>query len=145
MQQKTPMDCHMYKKCETLGYQSRQSPKMRYIKVCRDVSLQTGNVSWQWELVWSNFLTLRCEQEVVVAIASRHSGCHNSQYVRGNWVLWRGSCLRDILGKHLTYLVVSHVIVGAQPLDLHGTQHPADIVNDVNIRRTGLLMIVSIE
>jgi hypothetical protein len=42
-----------------------------------------------------------------------------------------------------THLVVSHIVVGAQPLDLHGTQHPADIVNDVDICSAGLLMIVS--
>jgi len=49
-----------------------------------------------------------------------------------------GLSLRNLPVKCSAYLVVGHIIVGAQPLDLHGTQHPADVVDDVDIRSASL-------
>lgn len=44
-----------------------------------------------------------------------------------------------------TYLVVSHVIIRAHSLYLHGTKHPADVIDDLDIGRRGLKSKLSIK
>lgn len=70
-------------------YQSSESAEVWYIKVCRDISLQARNLSWQWELVRPNFLRFRSKEQMVVAIISDDSRCDYTKDLRRDRVLGR--------------------------------------------------------
>jgi hypothetical protein len=49
----------------------------------------------------------------------------------GFWDLCQTSTTSYLM--YLTYLVVGHVVIRAHALNLHGAQHPADVVDNLNI------------
>lgn len=45
---------------------------------------------------------------------------------------------RTVSSRAFPYLVVSDVVISAHPLDLHWTQHPTHVINNLNISSRGL-------
>lgn len=43
---------------------------MWYIKVCRDISLETRDLSREWQFVWPYFLRFRSKEQMVIAVIS---------------------------------------------------------------------------
>ena len=63
---------------------------------------------------------------------------HEESLVRSESIMICMSTLIAHVPRVYTYLVVGDIVVGAHPLDLSGRQHPADIVDDLQVRGCGL-------
>ncbi|KAI3483202.1 hypothetical protein L1887_53982 [Cichorium endivia] len=105
-----------------LGHATRQSADGRHRDVRRAVGLDARHLARQRQLVRPRLVHLGRQQQMVVAVVGHHARRHR---------------LED-LGRD-RILVVGHVVVRDELLDLRRRQHPADVVDNVNVAQRRLL------
>lgn len=122
-----------------LWNQGGKTSQVRDIKICGDIRFQTRDFAREWQFVWANFFRFRREKQVIIPVVRLHPWSDNAEDFRWNWILQEDMRINDRGPQiYCTHFVISNVIVRAHSLNLHGTEHPANIVNDFYISRSGL-------
>ena len=81
---------------------------------------------------------------MVIPVARDDARCDNPQNLRRNGILRFCQQICPVALMCSSYLIISDIIVRAHALNLHGAQHPANVVDDLDVFSRCLRNSVSI-